>query len=145
MTKKKGEALRALYEEIADNILDAPDAEVVEEFKGEAESVEQASHHVRGVLRNAWKGFQQRSLREAQSNYQQAAVALKSKMIRLPATPAARRELFNGVLAARRQDVGHTIHMQFRDFGEMSDEDVETCLQQFAQLGLLDDDGKTND
>jgi hypothetical protein len=35
MTSKKDEALRALYEEIADSIAEAPDAEIVEECKAE--------------------------------------------------------------------------------------------------------------
>ena len=31
---------------------------------------------------------------------------------------------------------GKTIHMQFRDYSQMSDEDIETCLQQFNQLAV---------
>ena len=63
---------------------------------------------------------------------------LKATVIQLPVTPAKRRQMFTGVLA-RRPDVGKTIHMQFRDYDQMSDEDIETSLQQFNQLGLLSD------
>lgn len=140
MTSKKDEVLRALYEEIAESIAEAPDTEIVEECKAEGESVEQVADHMRDVLRSAWKGFQQTSLREAREKYQRTAAALKATSIQLPATAAERRQLFTGVLA-RRPEVGKTIHMQFRDFDQMSDEDVETCLQQFAQLGLLSDSG----
>ena len=138
MTSKKDEVLRTLYEEIAENIAEAPDAEIVEECKVEGESVEQVADHMRDVLRSAWKGFQQRSLREAREKYQRTTSALKATPIQLPVTAAERRQMFTGVLA-RRPEVGKTIHMQFRDFNQMSDEDVETCLQQFAQLGLLSD------
>jgi hypothetical protein len=142
MTSKKEETLRALYEEIAESLAEAPDADIVEECKAEGESVDQVADHVRDVLRSAWKGFQQRSLREAREKYARTAAALKSTAIRLPVTAAERRQLFTGVLS-RRPEVGKTIHMQFRDFDQMSDEDIETCLQQFAQLGLLAaDDGQ---
>lgn len=140
MTSKKDEVLRALYEEIAESVAEAPDAEIVEECKAEGESVEQVADHMRDVLRTAWKGFQQKSLREARERYQRTTAALKATSIQLPATAAERRQLFTGVLA-RRPEVGKTIHMQFRDFDQMSDEDVATCLQQFAQLGLLSDGG----
>ena len=140
MTSKKDEVLRALYEEIAESVAEAPDAEIVEECKAEGESGEQVADHMRNVLRSAWKGFQQKPLREAREKYQRTTSELKATSIRLPATAADRRQLFTGVLA-RRPEVGKTIHMQFRDFDQMSDEDVETCLQQFAQLGLLSDSG----
>jgi uncharacterized damage-inducible protein DinB len=138
MTSKKDEVLRALYEEIAEGIAEAPDAEIVEECKAEGESVEQVANHMRDVLRGAWKGFQQKSLREAREKYQRTTSALKAASIQLPVTAAERRQMFTRVLA-RRPEVGKTIHMQFRDFDQISDEDVETCLQQFAQLGLLSD------
>ena len=141
MTSKKEELLRALYEEIAESIAEAPDAEIVEECKVEGESVEQVAHHMRDVLRRAWKGFQQKPLREAQEKYRRTASAMKSVAIRLPATAAARRQLLAGVLS-RRPEIGNAINMHFREFNQMSDEDVETCLQHFAQLGLLPtDDG----
>jgi uncharacterized damage-inducible protein DinB len=136
MTSKKEEALRALYEEIAESLAEAPDADIVEECKADGESVEHVADHMRDVLHSAWKGFQQRSLREAREKYQRTASVLKTTAIRLPRTAAERRQLFTGVLA-RQPEVGKTIHMQFRDFNQMSDEDIETCLQQFAQLGLL--------
>jgi uncharacterized damage-inducible protein DinB len=138
MTSEKDEVLRALYEEIAESIAEAPDAEIVEECKAEGESVEQVANHMRDVLRGAWKGFQQQSLREAREKYQRTTSALKATSIQLPVTAAERRQMFARVLA-RRPEVGKTIHMQFRDFDQISDEDVETCLQQFAQLGLLSD------
>ena len=142
MTSKKEETLRALYEEIAESLAEAPDADIVEECKAEGESVDQVADHMRDVLRSAWKGFQQRSLREAREKYARTAAALKDTAIPLPVTAAERRQLFTGVLS-RRPEVGKTIHMQFRDFDQMSDEDIETCLQQFAQLGLLAaDDGQ---
>jgi uncharacterized damage-inducible protein DinB len=136
MTSKKDEVLRALYEEIAESVAEAPDAEIVEECKAEGESVEHVANHMRDVLRGAWKGFQQQSLREAREKYQLTTLALKTTSIHLPVTAVARRQMFTNVLA-RRPEVGKTIHMQFRDFDQISDEDVETCLQQFAQLGLL--------
>ena len=78
MTGKKEEMLRALYEEIAESIAEAPDADIVEECKAEGESVEQVADHMRDVLRNAWKGFQQRSLREAREKYVQTAAELRT-------------------------------------------------------------------
>ena len=138
MNSKKDDLLRALYNEIAESVAEAPDGDVVEECSTKGESVEQVAHHMRDVLRTAWKGFQQRSLREAREKYQRTASALRATAIQLPVTAAERRQMFTGVLA-RRPDVGKTIHMQFRDYSQMSDEDIETCLQQFNQLGLLSD------
>jgi len=141
MTSKNDAALRALYEEIAESIAEAPDAEIVEECKVEGGSVEQVADHMGDVLRSAWKGFQQKSLREAREKYQRTASALRTAAIRLPDTAAERRQLLAGVLS-RPPEVGSAINMHFRDFDQMSDEDVETCLQQFAELGLLPtDDG----
>ena len=138
MNSKKDDVLRAFYDEIAESVAEAPDADVVEECSAEGESVEQVAHHMRDVLRTAWTGFQQRSLREAREKYQRTTSVLKATVIQLPVTPAERRQMFTGVLA-RRPDVGKTIHIQFRDYDQMSDEDIETSLQQFNQLGLLSD------
>ena len=139
MTSKKDEVLRALYEEIAESVAEAPDAEIIEECKAGGESVEHVADHMRDVLRSAWKGFQQRSLREAREQYQHAVSEMKTAVFRLPATAAERRTLLTVVLS-RRPEVGDAINVHFRDFGQMSDQDVESCLQQIAQLGLLPTD-----
>jgi hypothetical protein len=99
MTVKKEEMLRALYEEIAESVAEAPDADIVEECRTEGESVEQVADHMRDVLRSAWKGFQQRSLREAREKYVLTAAALRTMTIQLPMTAAERRQMFTGVLS----------------------------------------------
>jgi hypothetical protein len=136
MTSKKNEALRALYEEIAESVLEAPDEEIVQETQDDGNTVAAVADHMRNVLRSTWKTHQQASLREAREKYQREAIALKSKAFRVPTSAPGRRQLLMGILAAR-PEAGKTISAQFRDFSDMTDEDVESWLQQFGYLGLL--------
>jgi predicted transcriptional regulator len=136
MKSTKDEALRALYEEFAENALEASDEEIVQELKDEGATVEAVAEHMRSVLRLTWKTHQQAALREARERYQREANTLKAKTWAVPTSAAARRQLLTGVLTSR-PEAGLALSAQFRDFNEMTDEDVESWLQQFGHLGLL--------
>ena len=62
----------------------------------------------------------------------------------LPTSSGERRQLLEAVIA-RHQQADRMLTAQHRDFKEMTDDDVESWLQQFGALGLLDAKPKTKE
>jgi len=132
--KKAQRSLEALFETLADTVADSGDAEIVEEFQASGESPVAAAKEIRALLADAVKKHTQRKLLEARAARQRSLNAIENARRRLPETAAAKRALFYTLI--QRPALG----LQFRDYkGEMTDEDIESCLEDLASLGLLDE------
>lgn len=133
---KKNDRIRSLYDALADSILEASDSEILEECRESGESPDKIAAHMREVLRRAWTNYQQRPLKEARQTYLRAASLVQGTKPNLPTTAEGRRNLLMGILA-ERPEAGQTLMAQFRDFEEMTDEDIQSWLEQFGHVGLL--------
>ena len=129
--------LRALFEALADSVDALTDDELLAECREEGRSPEDVASDTRAVMRDAVKGFKQRSLVAAREKHRESAARIASTTFRLPESPAERRALLSAVIA-QHQQAGRLVTAQHRDFSEMTDEDVESWLQQLGHLGLLD-------
>ena len=129
--------MRALFEALADSVDGLSDEEVLAECREDGRSPEDVAKRTRAVLQDAVKAFKQRALVAAREKHQERTARIAAKSFRLPDSPAARRALLDAVIA-RHQQAGKLVTAQHRDFSEMTDEDVESWLQQFGHLGLLD-------
>jgi hypothetical protein len=134
MTKREEKA-RALYDALADSVIEASEKEIADESRESGESPEQVAAHMRQLLRRTWTEFRQRPLKEARQTYLRAASLVEKTKPELPSTPEARRQLLVGILAKHRES--EQLMAQFRDFEEMTDEDVQSWLEHFGHLGLL--------
>jgi hypothetical protein len=135
MSKRK--ELRALHEALADSVLSSSDDDLIEEVRQEGLDPDAVADRTRALLLTTVKTFQQRALVAARQQHQEETARLATRRFRLPASPAERRQLLEAVIA-QHQQAGQMLIAQHREFKEMTDEDVESWLQQFGHLGLLD-------
>jgi hypothetical protein len=135
---KKDKALRAFYEEMSESILQADDAELEEESRERGTSMDADADRMRQLLANTFKAFQQRALMAARKKHEETTAKITAQQFQLPASPAERRSLLDAVIA-QHQKAGRMVIAQHREFKELTDEDVESWLQQFGALGLLEE------
>ncbi|MCX6543521.1 MAG: hypothetical protein NTV05_03805 [Acidobacteria bacterium] len=136
--------LRALHDALAESVLCSSDEELIEEVREEGLNPDAVAEDMRALLFRTLKTFQQRALVAAREQHREKAARLAAKSFRLPTSPAERRQLLDAVIA-QHQQAGRMLTAQHRDFNEMTDEDVESWLQQFGHLGLLDAKPETDE
>ena len=130
--------IRAFFEALADNVENLSDEELLAEIREEGRDPDAIAMETRLLLQNTLKRFKQRALVAAREQRERNEARLAGMKLRLPTNPTERRRLLDAALA-RHQQAGRTLIAQYRDFKEMTDEDVESWLEQFSALGLLDD------
>jgi hypothetical protein len=133
----KQRQLRAFRKGLADSVLSASDDELVEEVRDEGLDPHIVAEETRALLLKTVKDFKQRALASAREQHRQRAARLAAQQYQLPASPAERRQLLDAVIA-QHQQMGRMLIAQHRNFEELTDDDVESWLQQFGALGLLD-------
>lgn len=133
----KQDQLRALRKGLADSVLSASDDELIEEVRDEGLDPDAVAEETRALLLKTIKDFKQRALVTAREQHRQKAARLAAERYQLPASPEDRRQLLDAVIA-QHQQMGRMLIAQHRDFKELTDDDVESWLQQFGALGLLD-------
>lgn len=136
---KKDKALRAFYDEMSESILQADDAELEEDSREHGTSMDADAERMRQLLASTFKAFQQRALLAARKKHEERTAKINTQRFQLPASPAERRALLDAVIA-QHQQAGRMLIAQHREFKELTDEDVESWLQQFGALGLLEEE-----
>lgn len=128
----------ALMEALAETTFATSDAELVEECHLAGEDPAGVAAATRMVLLTAAKDFRQRHLRAAASQYKKRIAEMGTRWVDLPDAPSERRTLLASLFAVHPGMQSAYLTIQHRDFKELSDADVESCLIQLAELGLLD-------
>lgn len=132
------EELEAVMFALAETVAEASDEEILEETRMQGDNAAEVSAHVRSVLLAGVKIYQQRHLRQAQQQYEVRLAAMQNKTYQLPRTATEQRKLFDLVLS-NQPAMQSALTTQFRDFTSLTEIDVESCLRQFQDLGLLDE------
>jgi hypothetical protein len=135
---KHEEAIMRLMFGLADSIEEAPATEILEDAEKSGVSLLDEAEEVRGVLRSPGRSYLQRKLRESRAAYARALVALQRESCDLPDSANERRALLQYVLRVRPQFQEIVMTAQYREFCELSDDDVTSFLRQLKILGLLD-------
>ncbi len=133
----KQDQLRALRKSLADSVRSASDDELIDEVRDEGLDPDAVAEETRALLLKTVKDFKQRALVVAREQHRQKAARLAAQRYQLPASTEERRQLLDAVIA-QHQQMGRMLIAQHRDFKELTDDDVESWLQQFGALGLLD-------
>ena len=102
----------------------------------EGRAPEDVAAQTRQLLQNTMKKFRQRALVAAREEHEREQARFAAIKCELPKNPKERRQLLDALIA-QHQQAGQVLTAQHRDFAEMTDEDVESWLQQFGALGLL--------
>jgi hypothetical protein len=133
------EELRAILYALADSVADMSDAEIVAEVREGGDDPKASADRVRSLLLDASKSYQQRHLREAQKQYERRIAAMRERKYSLPSSPEARRSLLAAVFARKPEMQLALLTAQHREFRNLTDADIENCLKQLDELGVLDE------
>lgn len=127
----KKEPIEAVFDAIEDSILNASEADLREDVEEAGENFSAIARDVRETFARVQKEQRQVALAAARASYAQASK--RRSPVDFPNTPQARRALL-GVALARHPE----LTAQFRDFGGMSDADIQSALEDLNDLGKLE-------
>jgi hypothetical protein len=130
------EKLAALHDALSDSLAQATDAEVMEEVALLGFDPTSEASRVKTLMLGAVKAYQQRALRDARVAFDAVSrQAVQSS--RIPNTPTERRNLFSFVLGKQPQ-YAELFTAQHREFTDLTDGDIESYLEDLAELGVLE-------
>ena len=141
--KTNSERLEAMFDALAESICNESDDELLEDLRQEGVDPEAEANRLKDMMLDTLKAFQQRGLVSAQEGYRRRVEQLEKQKYPIPENRQAQRSLFSFVL--QQPQYAGLVTAQYRDLKDLSDEDLETCLEDLAELGILDEMDKTDD
>ena len=141
--KTNSERLEAMFDALAESICNESDDELLEDLRQEGVDPEAEANRLKDMMLDTLTAFQQRGLVSAQEGYRRRVEQLEKKKYPIPENRQAQRSLFSFVL--QQPQYAGLVTAQYRDLKDLSDEDLETCLEDLAELGILDEMDKTDD
>lgn len=133
--KTDEEKLAALIDALGDSVLEASDDEIVEELRLSGIEPNAEAARQKAMMLATVKAFRQRALETARAGYSRRIEQLERKPYAIPKTAAARRKLFS--LFTQQPQFAEFVTAQYRDLENLTDNDIETYLQDLAELGIL--------
>ena len=130
--------LEGILDGLAESIEAATPEEIVADAQAAGENPDAIANTVRKTLLDAVKIFEQRKLEAARQAYRMHATSGEPRRFCLPDTTHQRRQLLSSVFQNKPR-LGEVLTIQHRSFDDLSDEDVQSALEELAELGLLDD------
>jgi hypothetical protein len=130
------ERLARILDNLGDQIQNAPSDELLETAREDGRDLAEVNARVKGILRSAFKSYQQKILAEARQGYRRELASISVGHFHLPKTVEGRRNWFLAALAQVPQ-LQPAFTMQNRELSDLSDEDIESHLRKLAQLGVL--------
>ena len=141
--KTESERLEAMFDALAESICNESDDELLEDLRQEGVDPEAEANRLKDMMLDTLKAFQQRGLVSAQEGYRRRVEQLEGKKYPIPESRQERRSLFSLIL--QQPQYAGLVTSQYRDLKDLSDEDIETGLEDLAELGILDEMDKTDD
>lgn len=130
------EKLDALIEALGDSILEANDEEILEELRLSGIDMNAEAARLKAMLLRTVTAFRKRPLEVARAAYNLQLEHLEKKPYRIPETAIERRKLFS--LFTQQPQFAEFVTAQYRNIEELTDNDIESYLEDLAELGILD-------
>lgn len=131
---KYQDELANIMDSLAESVLEIPDEEIEEELKEEGDDTET----VRQILLTAIKSCRQKSLHEAKERYEANSRLFRETKYDIPESPGEKRELIQSMLESFRFQNQSSLTLQFRDYENLPDEDLDGVLQQLLALKSIE-------
>jgi len=131
--------LRVIMDALSEHVAEASDDEVITEMREAGEDPATVAERVRDILSRAVTAFEQQRLREAENAYERRVRAIRERRYQVPETPERRRELLTLVMTRKPQLGAALVTLQNREFKNLTDADIQSCLQQLGAIGVLDE------
>lgn len=133
--KTDEQKLAALIEALGESILEASDEEVLEELRLAEIDPETEAARLKARMLATVKTFRKRALDAARVGYARRLEQIEQKTYAIPKTAEARRNLFSLVIQQPRY--AQYVTAQCRDLEKLTDNDIESYLQDLEELGIL--------
>ncbi len=131
------ESARVL-EELADLIEATEPAELAKELREGGHDLLEVEGRMKAAALAGIKNFKQQGLHRARERYRESSVRIERQARTLKGSTAdRRRRLFNALEA--NPGLRSSLTVQHRDFNEMTEEDVDSALEEIEILGVLED------
>ena len=141
--KTQSEKLEAMFDALGESVCNEGADAILEDLRQESVHPEAEATRLKTIMLDTLKAFQQRGLVAAREGYRLRVEQLEKNKYPIPESQEERRSLFSFVL--QQPQYAGLITAQYRDLKDLSDEDIETYLEDLAELGILDELGKTDD
>lgn len=138
------EKLDALIDALGNSVLEESDDEILEEIRAEGVDMRAESERMKTMMLATVKAFRQRALDAARAAYKSQIEQMQGKRYSIPKTAPERRRLF--ALFTQQPQFAEFVTVQHRNLEDVTDNDIETYLEDLAELGILEklDPNKTN-
>ena len=132
--------LKTLFDNLAESTEQAAPTELLAEAKAAGQDTERIAAEVKNTLLDAVRTFEQRKLQAARSAYRTRSTMRHTRRFAMPSTPVERLRMLTDVATNDKRVARVTA--KYRDLKEMSDEDVQSALEDLMELGAFDDIGE---
>jgi Fic family protein len=137
------EKLEALIDALGDSILEANDDEILEEIRMSGVDINAEATRLKAMMLAKVKAFRQRPLEAARVAYSRQIEQMEKKPYSIPETAEERRELFLNF--TQNKSFEQYVTAQYRNLETLTDNDIETYLEDLAELGILQKHDSEND
>ena len=140
--KTESERLEAMFDALGESICNESDEEILEDLRQEGIDPEAEAARLRTMMLDTVKAFQQRRLIVAREGYRRRVEQLEKRKYPIPESAQERRSLFSFVL--QQPQCARLVTAQYRELNDLTDDDIETYLEDLAELGVLDELNQTD-
>jgi Glu-tRNA(Gln) amidotransferase subunit E-like FAD-binding protein len=136
--------LDGILEGLAESVAREDPQELLEEARAAGQNPEAIAERLKNIVSAALKTFEQRKLDTAREAYRAHSSLNPEKKDKIARTPAERRRQLSAI-QLNNPEIAAVLTTQYRGFETSSDEDIESMLEDLAELGFLDDSPQTSD
>jgi predicted transcriptional regulator len=130
--------LDGILEGLAESVAREDPEQLLEEARTSGQNPESIAQRLKDVASAALKKFEQRKLEAAREAYYLHAAKGPENKESVASTPDERKRQLSAILESN-PDIGAVLTAQHREFESLSDEDVQSALEDLAELGFLGD------
>ena len=131
------EQLDAILDALAESLVEVSDEHILEEATEAGEDIKEIETRVKNVFRRAVKAFKKKRLQEARAIYEEETRPTERHHL-IPASFQEKLDLLAHIIESQPQ-IKAILTAQYREFTELAEEDVDSCLDELAKLGVLDE------
>ena len=135
--------LDGILEGLAESVAREDPEELLEEARTAGQNPESIAQRLKNVALAALRKFEQRKLEAAREAYYLRAAKGPDNKESVASTPDERKRQLSAILQSN-PDIGAVLTAQHREFESLSDEDVQSTLEDLAELGFLGDSPGTS-
>lgn len=135
--------LDGILEGLAESIAHEDAEELLREAQATGQDTKAIAENLRRTAESALKRFEQRKLEAARKAYRLHSAKGPKKNVHIAATAEGRKRQLSAILE-RNPEIREALTAQYREFARSSDDDIESTLEDLAELGLLNDSSETN-